>query len=69
MRHAPISRIYRLGERAESRDPIEQWCRIERLRRQAWLSAGVIAVNPAELPAPLAEQLRKWAEAEYGCRQ
>lgn len=66
--HAPISRVYEGGVCEQERDPLEEWGRIERMRRRAWLDAGVISVRPAELPPELAGQLQAWAEINYGKR-
>lgn len=65
---AGISGIYRLGEPSADIDPLETWGRMERLRRAAWRTAGVVSVVPVQLPEPLATELRKWAEDEYGKR-
>lgn len=61
-----ISAVYRLAAPDTPPDDIEQWGRIERLRRAAWRDAGVIAVSPNELPEPLAGQIKSWAEDAYG---
>jgi hypothetical protein len=64
----PISSIYKLGQQRSMDDPFRQWGRLERLRRQAWQKAGVIAVKPQELPEDLAERLQEWADETYGRR-
>lgn len=66
--HAPISGVYRLGEPTRRMDPLEEWGRMDMMRRNAWRQAGFVAVRPAELPEPLATELKRWAEAEYGGR-
>lgn len=64
-----ISRIYSLGPTPKSEnDAMADWCRVERLRRDAWRKCGMIAVDPVELPEPLATDMRKWAEDQYGAR-
>ncbi len=65
---ATISPVYKMGAKADDRDPFEVYGRMEAMRRKAWLACGVVAVRPAELPAGLREQLNAWAEAEYGKR-
>lgn len=64
-----ISRIYRMGERDEAPDPLEQWGRIEGMRRKAWRDHGVVSVRPSELPHDLALKLTSWAEENYGSRK
>lgn len=66
--HAPISPVYRLGQRDDDRDPLETWGRMERLRRNAWQKSGVIAVRPEELPGELGGRIKAWAEENYGQR-
>lgn len=65
---ASISPIYRHGKDSDARDPLEIWGRLEGMRRRAWQNSGVIAVRPDELPADLARELKRWAEANYGER-
>lgn len=65
-RYAPISAIYRQGEPEPPPDPMAQWARVERMRRQAWRNARIVAVSPDELPEPLGKMLRSWAEEHYG---
>lgn len=64
MRNAPISSVYRMGPKAEAQDPLEQWGRVERMRREAWRRHGLILVKPEELPEPLASGIRAWAEGQ-----
>lgn len=65
---APISSIYRHAP-AQPADPDwESWSRIERLRRKAWLDAGVVAVLIPELPEHLRSAVKAWAEETYGPR-
>lgn len=69
MRGQPtISPIYRIGERDDAPDPLEQWGRIERMRRKAWRDHGVVSVRPSELPHDLALKIIEWAERSYGTR-
>lgn len=65
---ARISPIYRMADTSAPVDPVEHWGRIERLRRRAWQSAGVVSISPAELPEPLGSELKRWAEESYGKR-
>ena len=65
-RHAPISRIYRLGEPTATPDPERAWARQHYLRRELWARLGVVAVEPRELPDELAAPLVAWAVETYG---
>lgn len=65
---AAISPVYRLGQKPEEQDPLEQYGRIERLRRKAWRDLGIVAVPVDQMPDTLRYQLESWAEAEYGKR-
>lgn len=62
---APISGIYRCGQKPQADGPAE-FARILRLRRRLWREASVIAVMPDELPEPLRSDMRRWAEVNYG---
>ena len=65
---AAISPIYKRGQSAGPRDEMVEFARIEKLRREAWRRAGIVAVTPAELPEPLRTQLQAWARDTYGER-
>lgn len=65
---APISSVYRMGERPTAEDPIEAFCRLDRMRRAAWRNAGIISVQLSELPTELRDMMQKWAEDNYGRR-
>lgn len=69
MRGQPtISPIYRHGQQADTRDPLEAWGKLESMRRKAWRDHGTIAVRPAELPHGLRAALEEWANDQYGAR-
>lgn len=70
MRGEPaISGVYDWGEPEACIDPMEEWGRLERLRRMAWHRGGFVAVRVSELPDDLAQQITTWAEAQYGRRK
>jgi len=64
-----ISPIYRMGQPAAPPDPLEQWGRQEKLRRDAWHKLGLVTVRPEEMPEPLRGQVKQWAEDHYGRRR
>lgn len=63
-----ISPIYLEAEPNPQEPDWEQWSRIERLRRKAWLEAGVISIVPSDLPEHLRAEIIAWAEESYGLR-
>lgn len=65
---APISSVYRQAQYDAPEPDWEQWSRIERLRRKAWKERGVVSVIVSELPDPLRDEIKSWAEENYGPR-
>lgn len=63
-----ISPIYRHGQGADDRDPMETWGKIETMKRKAWRDHGTIAVKPSELPDTLRGAMEAWANDQYGAR-
>lgn len=69
MRGQPaISSVYRMGQSDQPRDPFVTFARIDALRRKAWRECGVLAIRVEELPEELQQQMKDWAEREYGKR-
>lgn len=69
MRRFPISPIYRMGHSSAQADPMEQWGRQEKLRRDAWQRLGLVVVRPEELPDHLGPAIEQWASDTYGRRK
>lgn len=63
-----ISSVYRFGQSAHDTDPMAEWGRIERLRRQAWVNHGMIAIRASDIPEPLRAQMIEWANENLGRR-
>jgi hypothetical protein len=57
-----------MGQDDQTRDPFVTFARIDALRRKAWRELGVISLRIEELPVDLQQQMKDWAEREYGKR-
>jgi hypothetical protein len=69
MRGQPaISTIWKQVQSHAAADPFEEFNRIERMRRLAWQRCGVVAVQLADLPEDLRDQMRSHMEGLYGPR-
>lgn len=66
MKHAPISRIYQLGEPSTLANPERIHARVWRWCRDLWVKQGTIVAKPGELPEELREPLVAWANDTYG---
>jgi len=66
---ARISPVYQMAEPTRERDPLQEWGRLDAMRRHAWQQSGFVAVRPEDLPDDLRTKLTRWAERQYGKRK